>query len=77
MKWGLATGRCGLAAVMELRRAIVVLPVAHNSRHRNKYVRHTTTITTDRTQGPERHQWRVPQLDLESATMEWAFTARI
>jgi hypothetical protein len=74
---GSATGRCGLIVVMELRRAIVVLPVAHYSRNLHKYVRHTTAITTDRTQGPERHQWRAPQLDPESATTEWAFTARI
>jgi hypothetical protein len=62
---------------MELRRAIVVLPVAHYSRNLHKYVRNTTAITTDRTQGPERHPWRAPQLDPESATTEWAFTARI
>jgi hypothetical protein len=62
MKWGLDHREVWTTVVMELRRAIIVLLVAHNSRHRNKYVRHNTMITNDRTYDPERHQWRSPQL---------------
>jgi hypothetical protein len=52
MKWGLGHREVRTTEVMELRRAIVVLPVAHNTKHRNEYVRHTTATSIAQSRAP-------------------------